>query len=275
MRPLAALNPRRYDRLRARLQLSIREGSPIIQPIADNLQAVCFDLDLTLSYYPLSTRQVLEEAFIRSSFPAEQLGDLTAVADRYNELWLELERSAESTDALRTQIMTALFEEHGCLDRSTILLASQAYDDIRRESGVLAYPGISAFLTDLRANYRLGMYTNGPSFLQWEKIEALGFSQMFDAIIVAGDVDIYKPDPRAFSLLSKELDVAANETLFVGDNYEADIAGAHNAGMYTAWIKHRQSDEFDGMRPDENVEADCVQPTLVISEATLLREVLL
>lgn len=264
MRPLAALNPRCYDRLRSRLQLSIREGRPIIQPFAEKLQAVCFDLDWTLSYYPLSTQQALEQALSRASCPLDCLGDLTTAADRYNTRWLELERTAESIDTIRLQIMTTLFEDQGFSDASTILKVSQAYDDIRRESGVLAYPGIDGFLADLRSTYRLGLFTNGPTFLQWDKLKALGFDTLFDAIIVAGDVGVYKPDPQAFRLLLNELDVPAKHSLFVGDNYDADIVGAHNAGMYTAWIKH-----------DEDRVIPTIQPTIVTSQTTRLREVLL
>jgi len=262
--PLAALNPRRYDRFRSQLHLSIRERGFVIQPFKDDLRAICFDLDWTLSYYPLSTRQVLEESLIRTSFPVEQLGDLATAANRYNELWLELERSAESTDTLRIQIMTAILEERGIRDASSAIEVSQAYDDIRRESGVLAYPGVNDFLARLRSKYKLGLYTNGPSDMQREKIEALGFDRWFDVILIAGDNRIYKPDPRAFELLVEKLAVDAEHTLFVGDSYDADIVGAYNAGMQTAWIKRKADAKIDG-----------VQPTVVISETVLLRKVLL
>ena len=264
MCPLAALNLRRYDRLQSQLHPSIRERGFVIQPFKDDLRAIGFDLDWTLSYYPLSTRQVLEEALIRASFPVEQLGDLATAADRYNELWLELERSAESTETLRVQIMTTIFEERGLSDTSSVSEISQEYGNARHESGILAYPGIDALLADLKSTYKLALYTNGPSDIQWEKIEALGFDQLFDAIIVAGDVGIYKPDPRAFALLLGKLDVAAEQTLFVGDSYDADIVGAYSAGMHTAWIRHREEDRIEG-----------VQPTFVVSETVLLREVLL
>ena len=217
-----------------------------------------------MSYYPLSTRQVLQEAFQRTSSSVELLGDLAAAAERYNELWLALERSAGSTDALRVQIMTTLFDERGMDDTAAALKISEAYGDVRRESGVLPYPGINALLADLKTNYKLGLLTNGPSDTQWEKIEALGFDQKFDAVIVAGDVGIYKPDVRIFELLMEQLGVAAEHSLFVGDTYDADILGAHQAGMYTAWIKRR-----------ENALTDGVQPTLVKSDTALLREVLL
>ncbi len=217
-----------------------------------------------MSYYPLSTRQVLQEALHRASLSAELLGDLTAAAQQYNELWLTLERSAESTDILRVQIMTTLLNERGIEDAAAVLEISEAYGDVRRESGVLPYPGIDNLLADLKENYKLGLLTNGPSDIQWEKIEALGLDQQFDAVIVAGDVGIYKPDVRVFEMLLKKLDVAAEHSLFVGDSYDADILGAHQAGMYTAWIKR-----------EEDAMTDGVQPTLVKSDTALLREVLL
>lgn len=217
-----------------------------------------------MSYYPLSTRQVLQEALQRASFPVGLLGDLTTAAERYNELWLTLEQSAESTDVLRIQIMTALFAERGIDDTAAVLEVSEAYGEVRRESGVLPYPGIDDLLADLKPNYKLGLLTNGPTDIQWEKIEALGFDKHFDAVIVAGDVGIYKPDARVFELLLEKLSVAADHSLFVGDTYDADILGAQQAGMYTAWIKRK-----------EDATADGVQPTLVKSDTALLREVLL
>ena len=245
---------------------SIREGGSVIQAFQDDLQAIGFDLDWTLSYYPLSTQQVLREAFNRASFPVRLLGDLTTTADRYNELWLTLERSAESTDALRIQIMTAIFDERGITDETSILNISQAYGDVRRETGVLAYPGVDNLLADLKPNYKLGLLTNGPTDIQWEKIEALGFDKLFDTIIVAGDIGIYKPDVRAFEMLLARLDVAAKHSLFVGDSYSADILGGHDAGMYTAWIKPKE---------EALAVTDDIQPTLVLSDTSQLRKALL
>jgi len=200
----------------------------------------------------------------RASFPVELMGDLSAAAERYNELWLALEQSAESTDVLRIQIMTALFDERGIDDTAAALEVSEAYGQVRRESGVLPYPGIDGLLADLKSNYKLGLLTNGPTDIQWEKIEALGFDKHFDAVIVAGDVGIYKPDVRVFELLLEQLSVAAEHSLFVGDTYDADILGAQQAGMFTAWIKRTEDATTDG-----------IEPTLVKSDTTLLREVLL
>jgi HAD superfamily hydrolase (TIGR01549 family) len=226
--------------------------------------AVCFDLDWTLSTYPLSTAQVLEESLERTAFPSDRLGSLEVAARRYNELWLALERSAPSTASLRDQIMLILFEESGTADADGALRLSQTYGDIRRETGVLTFPGVKELLADLRPHYKLGLLTNGRSDMQWEKIGALGLNDMFDAIVVAGDIGIYKPDSRAFRHLLGRLDVPAAQSLFVGDSYDTDILGAHNAGMVTAWISR-----------DSRAPIDGIQPTFVKHESVGLREELL
>jgi 2-haloalkanoic acid dehalogenase type II len=228
------------------------------------LQSVCFDLDGTLSYYPLSTLQVLRQALRRADVAEDRLGDLSLAADRYNELWLTLEQSSDSTESLRRVIMTKLFEEFGMADDDIAYRTANAYGDVRRETGVLPYPGIERLLDDLKPHYRLGLLTNGPSDMQWDKIRTLGLESRFDAIIVAGDVGIYKPDVRVFDLLLSRLDSTAERTLFVGDSYSADIAGAHEAGMHAAWI----------VRDPPEVEPD-TQPALVRGNVCELREVLL
>ncbi len=217
-----------------------------------------------MSYYPLSTPQVLHQAFRRARVPEEPFGELDLVAKRYDELWLSMEQTASSTDLLRLGIMTKLFEEFDTDDDDAAQRMARAYGEVRAETGVLPYPGIERLLDDLRPRYRLGLLTNGPSDMQWDKIRTLGLESRFDAIIVAGDVGIYKPDARVFELLLDQLDSAAERTLFVGDSYAADIAGAHRAGLHTAWI----------VRNSMEAEMD-ISPAFVRSDVSELREVLL
>jgi len=217
-----------------------------------------------LSYYPLSTQQVLQEAFSSASVPIEWLGDLTTAASHYNDCWLTLERSAESTDELRFQIIATLLKEQGISNPAAALAVSRAYGDVRSESGVLPYPGVDRLLTDLKPNYKLGLLTNGPSDIQWEKVAALGFDKQFDAIIVAGDVGIYKPDVRVFEMLLEQLGSNPQHSLFAGDTYDTDIVGALNTGMHTAWIVQDDKTLLRGVRP-----------TLMMTETAALREVLL
>ena len=71
---------------------------------------------------------------------------------------------------------------------------------------------------------------------QRNKIDALGLTPLFDVIVLSGEVGVHKPDLRVFNHATKQLGVANEDCVFVGDNADADIVGALNAGMEAVWI---------------------------------------
>ncbi len=233
------------------------------KPLA-HLEAAVFDLDSTLCYYPLSVEEVFGEALRRAGIAPEVLGNLTSAAARYAQLWGEVQATLESTDRIRLHIIERLLAEHGSDDPTYAARLSDAYGAVRDESSVRPFVGVRTLLNDLKGRYGLGLLTNGPSDIQWEKIRSLGFGHVFDAIVVAGDVGIYKPDVRIFEMLLDRLKVRASAALFVGDIYEMDIVGAHRLGMRTAWVRR------NGARPTKDIV-----PDIAIPDVTALREVLL
>jgi HAD superfamily hydrolase (TIGR01549 family) len=112
------------------------------------------------------------------------------------------------------------------------------YGRLRRVHGVRPYDGVPALLEDLRAaGYGLGLLTNGLSDAQWDKIRSTGLAPRFAAVLVAGDVGLYKPDPQAFEALLGRLGAPRERALFVGDSYEMDVVGAAAAGIACAWVR--------------------------------------
>jgi putative hydrolase of the HAD superfamily len=239
-------------------------GIAIQTKLLVHLEAVVFDLDSTLCYYPLSVEEVFTEALRRAEISPEVLGDLSGAAARYAQLWGEVQATLESTDRIRLHIIERLLLEHGSDHRDCAARLSEAYGMVRDESGVHPFVGVRALLNDLKGRYRLGLLTNGPSDIQWEKIRSLGFGQVFEAIVVAGDVGIYKPDVRIFEMLLDRLEVRASAALFVGDIYETDIVGAHRIGMRTAMVGR-----------DLSLPLGDVTPDIEIQDVAALREVLL
>lgn len=61
-------------------------------------------------------------------------------------------------------------------------------------------------------------------------------------------MESYKPEPGIFEHALKKLDVTAAETVYVGDNYYADVVGARRAGLQPVLY------DPNGIFPD----ADCV-----------------
>jgi HAD superfamily hydrolase (TIGR01549 family) len=226
---------------------------------------ILFDLDHTLSYYPLSTVGVLVATFERLRLSLEPFGPAHDLASRYDALWVALERGAESTDELRLAVWRRLLMERGLSTDGLAERIAAEYGAVRRANGVRLFDGARELLSDLRAaGYGLGLLTNGLSDGQWEKIRSLRIEPHFDAVVVAGDVNVYKPDPRAFAVLLDRLGARAPTALFVGDSYEMDVLGAHAAGLAAAWV-----------RPEGTPLPGDVVPRFAFSRAVDVREVVL
>ncbi len=69
-----------------------------------------------------------------------------------------------------------------------------------------------------------------------EECEQLGLLHYFDFAYVAAEVDAWKPDPRIFERALSLSGSTPDRTLYVGDNYYADVIGARNAGLQVVLI---------------------------------------
>ncbi len=112
---------------------------------------------------------------------------------------------------------------------------------------------VGAALTRLSdAGWVLGMITNGPPS-QWDKIDASGLAEHFDAVVVSGLVGTHKPEPEIFRLAA-ELCGHPLDGWMVGDHPHFDIEGGRLVGLSGAW-----------MRGPDPWPADLAPPTLSIA----------
>jgi HAD superfamily hydrolase (TIGR01549 family) len=103
---------------------------------------------------------------------------------------------------------------------------------------------------------RLAIVANGwpePARLTRRRIEELGVADRVDAIVLADEVGVRKPDRRIFdaALRSLGLGFEAGEAMHVGDRLVADIQGAAGAGITTVqalWFA--ADDEAADVEPD-------------------------
>jgi putative hydrolase of the HAD superfamily len=181
------------------------------------IAAVVFDLDYTLAV-PERDRQTL-------------LDEVTAAAgldDIDREEYLAVHESDRATET-RAPIFERL------IDEGDPEAAASAYRDAVNDA-LVPVPGAEALLRDLRTQYRLGLLTDGPVRAQQSKLEALGWTDLFDATVITGSLPAGKPDGRAFEEIVSQLGVPASATVYVGDNPIADVRGATDAGMVAVQV---------------------------------------
>ena len=93
-----------------------------------------------------------------------------------------------------------------------------------------------ATLAALReAGYKLGILSDFP--LE-KKLEYLGLSGIWDAVLCSENFGVTKPHPLPFAELAAAMSLPPENILYVGNSRSYDVAGAHRAGMKTAWIKN-------------------------------------
>ncbi|MEA2449635.1 MAG: putative hydrolase of the superfamily [Thermoleophilaceae bacterium] len=87
------------------------------------------------------------------------------------------------------------------------------------------------------AGTRTGLISN--SWGSGLEYDSAMLEELFDAVVISGDVGLHKPDPEIFRLGAERIGVAPSECVFVDDLRE-NCAGAEEVGM-TA-ILHRGPD---------------------------------
>ncbi len=79
----------------------------------------------------------------------------------------------------------------------------------------------------------------------------IGMFHKFKHIVISEKAGVEKPNKRIFEKALKLSGTRPGETLYVGDNYIADIMGALRAGMVPVWIKRKTKNaefSFSGTR---------------------------
>lgn len=95
-----------------------------------------------------------------------------------------------------------------------------------------------------RARYKLGVMSDFPAD---GKLQYLRLPDVWDCIISSEDTGYLKPNPEPFLAVASCFDTTLERILYVGNNYEYDIVGAHRVGMKTA---HLAREPVDGSVAD-------------------------
>ena len=101
-------------------------------------------------------------------------------------------------------------------------------------------------------------------------LERAGLLHHFDAVVISEDVGLRKPRAEIFAAVADALALAPAEIVHVGDNLDADVAGAAAVGQRTVWLTRRVADPEAALPATTAREADHRIADLAELEALLL-----
>jgi 2-haloacid dehalogenase len=127
-----------------------------------------------------------------------------------------------------------------------------------------AFPDVRPGLESLRrSGVRLAILSNGEPKMLTAAAKSAGITDLFHLIVSAEEVQVFKPSPRVYWLISERMKVERGSVGFVSSN-SWDIVGAGSAGLQTFWV-HRTAEppEELGFPPTHIVKAITDLPAIV------------
>jgi FMN phosphatase YigB (HAD superfamily) len=228
------------------------------------MKAVLFDLGHTLINYHNDWRGPERKAVGNVAKMVCQVTDVCEEKEVQAFLLdlLEQGRKLKLTERVEIplpDVLNECYARFGCDgDEGLVLEGMEAFYAVLLEKRELV-PGAKEMLEDIRARgYCVGLISDVAwgltSDYPMRDMKHFGLDEYFDDFVFSTDVGIRKPNPRIFKLALFNIGAKAEESIYVGNNLQADIQGALGVGM-TAVLKRSDFYEHD----------DCIIPSAKVS----------
>lgn len=190
-----------------------------------------FDLDHTLWDFETNSKSAFEKILTPRDFPFHLDKFMEIYTPLNHQYWKAYRENKITTSELRYKRLHSSFQAlEVSISDTQILEISEAY--IEELSNFTAlFPNTLEVLNTLKQRFRMHIITNGFDQVQHKKIKHSGLESFFETITTAEAVGFKKPNPTIFSFARKQVGASAEESIMIGDSYEADILGGIQDGM--------------------------------------------
>lgn len=218
--------------------MEIKMKNSKIQP---KPKALFFDFDDTLQPFDPCSRMALERSCRAFSLPFDE-----QVYQQYRQLNHELWRRQKAGELSVEEVMKRRFQLF-LKDYGQAQLAEDLNQRYISELSrcVSKEPGSDEVLARLARQYELFICSNGRLAEKRSRIELAGWAAYFKDLFVSDDIGFDKPDLRYFERCLQRSRYSADEVLFIGDSWTADILGARRAGLPAIWYCAHSCSEQD------------------------------
>lgn len=201
-----------------------------------------FDLDHTLWDFDTNAKAALTDIY--SFFELDE--KITAPFENFyrkylyhNEiLWNRYHNGLISSDELKWKRMWRTLLDFKIADTDLARELSGKFLEVLPTKKNL-FPHTKEILQYLtKKNYTLHLITNGFEKTQCSKLNNSGLADYFTHVITSEKSNSVKPKKAIFDYAMDKANASSTESIMIGDNLEADIQGAMNAGIDCIFVNH-------------------------------------
>ncbi len=193
-----------------------------------------FDLDHTLWDFERNSRDTLRDLFEELQLQSRGIADFALFLERYEYhnkyCWTQYRNGRMAKEEVRVNRFIYALADFQIERKDLVYTLSDLYVQRSPDKRKLI-EGATEVLEALRPAYRLHIITNGFEEVQFRKLRNTGLLPYFDKIITSERAGALKPSPEIFEFALERASAGCAESIYIGDNLEADMLGARNAGM--------------------------------------------
>ena len=201
-----------------------------------------FDLDHTLWDFDANARVTLLDLHTTLKLEARGVHDFELFYRNYLahnlKLWTRYRKGLIRQNELRVKRMRLALLDFKIADDVLAETMSMRFLEML-PTRIALFPHTIEILDYLhKKNYKLHLITNGFEEVQHCKIKNCKINHYFDQVITSEGSNSLKPNKEIFEYALHISKANVHESIMLGDDLEADIIGAHKAGMDQVFINH-------------------------------------
>ncbi len=201
-----------------------------------------FDLDHTLWDFDANAKLTLQDLYQTLKLEERGVDDFDRFYRQYlghnTRLWARYRNGFIKQAELRVKRMQLSLLDFKIGDEVLAKEMSQRFLEMLPTRNML-FPHAVEILEYLTAkNYRLHLITNGFEDVQHHKINNSKINHYFDKVVTSEGSNSLKPNKEIFDFALAATGAQKDESIMLGDDLEADIMGAANAGLDQVYINH-------------------------------------
>ena len=203
-----------------------------------------FDLDHTIWDFELNSKETLWDLHLKYELEAKGINNFDEFYSIYSvhnhRLWDRYTKGFIKQEELRWKRIYLSLLDYKIADEALSKEMSVDYLTILPDKKNL-FPYTIEILEYLKnKDYTMHLITNGFESVQFKKIKNSNLAQYFTQVITSEASNSLKPNKEIFEYALKVSNANVETSIMIGDNEDADIQGAINAGMDSIFVNHLQ-----------------------------------